>query len=252
MQKSLIYIVFKKYHNLILTFLSPKYCVNILENCKSNTPKRCINQSSTFAWFIFLWNTFTFWASSHFLILNQWKQVLQMDLSAFRNWACLIWILNFFIYHVQLRTDQMEPRSPKLYLIFISKQLLTGFTKVLFEEDKTSWHLNIGLYKNHAKKFENYKFYVSKWCTNDCTNSLDLDILCQLFVLSEQLYISWNKTSQKPDPNFTFMPVVLSQKVWSPVWFASTIPVLWVQMALWQCLAVTHIVTGSEHGVQVR
>ncbi len=44
------------------------------------------------------------------------------------------------------------------------------------------------------------------------TNALyfPIYILHQIFVLSEQFYIFWNKTSQKPDPNLTFLPLKLA------------------------------------------
>ncbi len=45
---------------------------------------------------------------------------------------------------------------------------------------------------------------------------------------------------------------VLSLQVWSPVWIVSTIPVLWVRMAQWQCLAITHVVTESKCSVWVQ
>ncbi len=63
------------------------------------------------------------------------NNMLWIDLFALENWAYLIWIFYFFVHHLQLRKDQMEPKSPKLYLIFISKQLLTGFTQVMPEDD---------------------------------------------------------------------------------------------------------------------
>ncbi len=63
------------------------------------------------------------------------KNMLQIDLSHKKNWAYLILILYFSAHYFQLRTDQMEPKSLKLELIFISKQLLTGFTQVMLEGD---------------------------------------------------------------------------------------------------------------------
>ncbi len=57
----------------------------------------------------------------------------------------------------------------------------------------------------------------------------------------------WVHSSLFPAPLITVLPL----KVWSPVWFAGTIPILQVPMALQQCPAVTQVMTESEHGVQV-
>ncbi len=61
--KCSICILFTKYQKLKSHFWWPKNCVNILENCKSNAPKRYTNQSSTFAKFTFLCVTYLYFVS---------------------------------------------------------------------------------------------------------------------------------------------------------------------------------------------
>ncbi len=127
---------FQKVPKLNPHFWWPKNYVNILKNCKLNVPKRCINQSSTFTWITyFVISLCTFFSKYTFFEIKLMKAMCsKLTFLHLKTGVCLIWTFSFFVHHLQLRTDQMKPKSSKLYLIFISKQFLIGFTSVLPED----------------------------------------------------------------------------------------------------------------------
>ncbi len=77
-------------------FWWPKHCVNILENCKSNAPKSCINQSSTFAQFTFFTKYLYFLSKFTFSEMKPMKTMCsKLTFLHLKNWAYLMWIFHF-------------------------------------------------------------------------------------------------------------------------------------------------------------